>query len=225
MDDMTRFGEQAKKLGIADENFEKTAFRVEGGKFAAPTAPALSAPLTGRALAEKNIATMGQAGATADYFKRKDTEMLAKQSKQIDMATATPPTYRSGEARSASANATPSFSSMFSREVDNDAAPKPATPTASFQPTVRSEGGEDFGTFKPKPRGMEYNEAAVGKVRGATTKVDEAINTELGKVASKYKGAFAELRKTPGKLNQVVDRTNRASNIFSKNLRSQLGIQ
>lgn len=77
MEDMTRFGEQAKKLGIADENFEKTAFRVEGGKFAAPTAPAPSAPLTGSALAKGNIARMGQAGATADYFKRAEAEKAA----------------------------------------------------------------------------------------------------------------------------------------------------
>jgi len=219
------YRERAKALGIDDAGYARGIARAEGTAVPTPAAPAPAAPLTGGALARSNIAKMGQAGAVADYFKRRDSEMLAKQSKQIDRATATPPTYRSGEARSATASVTPSFSSMFSREVDNDAAPMPSTPVASFQPTVRSEGGEDFGTFKPKPRGMEYNEAAVNKVRGAMTKVDETINTEIGRVASKYKGAFAELRKTPGKLNQIVDRTNQAGDLFGKNLRKQLGIQ
>lgn len=77
MEDMTRFGEQAKKLGIADENFERTAFRVEGGKFPAPTAAAAPAPLTGSARAQKNIAEKGIQGAAADYFKRAEAEKVA----------------------------------------------------------------------------------------------------------------------------------------------------
>ena len=150
--DSAQARERASSLGVDDKSFNTAVARIEGVDMTpTPTVAGPAAPLTGRALAEKNIATMGQAGATADYFKRKDTEMLAKQSKQIDMATATPPTYRSGEARSASASVTPSFSSMFSREVDNDMAPMPSIPTASTRPSARSEGGEDFGTFRPRP--------------------------------------------------------------------------
>lgn len=56
-----------------------------------------SAPLQGRALAEKNIAEKGIQGATADYFQRRDNEMLAKQQKQIDTAFSKPVRHSKGE--------------------------------------------------------------------------------------------------------------------------------
>jgi hypothetical protein len=147
----TDFQSRAEKLGIDNLSFQRGVIRSQGKEFIEPDAtPAPAAPLTGRALAESNIATMGQAGAVADYFKRAGAKETAKQSKQIDAAMAAPVNYRSGEARSASASATPSFSSMFRREVDGGAAPMPATSAASFQPTVQSEDGEDFGTFRTR---------------------------------------------------------------------------
>lgn len=147
-----------------------------------------AAPLTGSALAKSNIAKMGQAGATADYFKRKDTEMLAKQSKQIDMATATPPTYRSGEARSASASVTPSFSSMFSREVDNDAAPMPVTPTASFQPLVQTDDG-DIERAAPPPNRNESPYAPKYTKDGKKLLTDAQF-VDLGAPFVEYSSAF-----------------------------------
>jgi len=130
MDDMTRFGEQAKKLGIADENFERTAFRVEGGKFAAPTAPAPSTPLTGGALARSNIAKMGQAGAVADYFKRAEAEKAAAQQKRnsafADQSLAA--------ANKMAPEAPMSFASTFGSEIDRNE-PSPAA-TTNAKPTV-----------------------------------------------------------------------------------------
>ena len=193
MEDMTRFGEQAKKLGIADENFEKTVFRVKSGKFAAPTASAPSAPLTGRALAESNIKTMGVQGAAADYFRRRDTEMQAKQQKVIDKAMSTPFTYRSGEQRSAPASTTPSFSSMFSREVDNDAAPMPVTPTASLKPLVQTDG--DIERAAPPPNKNESPYAPKYTKDGKKLLTDAQF-VDLGapfvESSSAFKKSFAE---------------------------------
>jgi hypothetical protein len=253
--------ERASSLGVDDKSFNTAVARIEGVDMT-PTMSVEEADkvfadaerkynvgagaVKGRALAERNIAEKGQAGAAADYFKRAGKEKAAAQQKRnsafADQSLAA--------ANKMAPEAPMSFASTFGSEIDFGDLPSPAMQQARANTaaartkadTMRAEyeAGQARAskspkssrptpipepTPKPKPKSMEYNEAAVGKVRGVATKVDDAINTELGKVASKYKGAFAQLRKTPGKLNQIVDQTNQASNLFSKYLRSQLGIQ
>ena len=70
----TNFQERATELGVSDEQFSGAMGRIDSRYAAKPATPA---PLTGRALAEKNIATKGQAGAAADYFKRAEAEKAA----------------------------------------------------------------------------------------------------------------------------------------------------
>ena len=62
------------EAGVSDEQFSEAMGRIDSRYAAKPATPA---PLTGRALAEKNIATKGQAGAAADYFKRAEAEKAA----------------------------------------------------------------------------------------------------------------------------------------------------
>jgi hypothetical protein len=225
----TGFRDRAKALGIDEAGYARGIARAEGTAVPtlAPTVAGPAAPLTGRALAEKNIATMGQAGAAADYFKRRDTEMLAKQSKQIDRATATPPTYRSGETRSAPASATPSFSSMFSREVDNDMAPMPSTPTASAQPSARSEGMENYGTFTPPaPRPVSRVEAQAIP-RSERNYLERQVSGQITgtDIAKTFKEGGAFVREGVKAARSFRDRTNQRSASLGENLRTKLGIQ
>lgn len=236
--------ERAKTLGVDDKGFNTAVARIEGVDMtpsATPT-PAPAAPLTGRALAESNIATMGQAGAVADYFKRAGAKETAKQSKQIDA----PVNYRSGESRSASASATPSFSSMFRREVDGGAAPVPATPAAPRAGSDANAGyrGDDtrldLDTAKIRTRVAESQ----GRIPDYQDRMQAGFvsGRDIAKAAAPAVAAAARFR--PSQLPRVaitaaqnrsgdmlasargfVERTNEASDLFGKNLRKQLGIQ
>jgi hypothetical protein len=240
--------ERAKTLGVDDKGFNTAVARMEGVDMtpAATPTPTPAAPLAGRALAESNIATMGQAGAVADYFKRAGAKETAKQSKQIDAAMAAPVNYRSGEARSASASATPSFSSMFRREVDGGAAPVPATPAAPRASSDANAGyrGDDtrldLDTAKIRTRVAESQ----GRIPDYQDRMQAGFvsGRDIAKAAAPAVAAAARFR--PSQLPRVaitatqnrsgdmlasargfVKKTNEASDLFSKNLRKQLGIQ
>lgn len=66
--------ERATSLGVTPNNFDSASARAVGVDTGPPASAAAPAPLTGRALAEKNLATMGTLGAIADYRKRDAAE-------------------------------------------------------------------------------------------------------------------------------------------------------
>lgn len=66
--------ERATSLGVTPDNFDSASARAVGVDTGPPASAAAPAPLTGRALAEKNLATMGTLGAIADYRKRDAAE-------------------------------------------------------------------------------------------------------------------------------------------------------
>jgi len=80
------FRDRAKTLGIDDEGYKRGIARAEGTAVPSPAAPAPTTPLTGRALAEKNISTMGVQGAVADYAER-NPSFAAKFAAEVDKET------------------------------------------------------------------------------------------------------------------------------------------
>ena len=74
--------ERATSLGVTPDNFDSASARAVGVDTGPPASAAAPAPLTGRALAEKNLATMGTLGAIADYRKRDAAEKAAMQNRK-----------------------------------------------------------------------------------------------------------------------------------------------
>jgi hypothetical protein len=244
----SRFDQVAGTLPAAPAMIAKPGAPTLAGKyaFAKGSAPAATqAPVQGRALAEKNIAEKGIQGAAADYFQRRDNEMLAKQQKQTDTAFSKPVEYAGAAAAAKSGASTPAASKPAKAAYRNPmTAPAATAPTmvmgSTPQPAaIARSDGEDYGgniaLKTPPAKSMGYNKDAVDKVRGATNKVDAAMNDALGKsaatigsAASSVGGAVKRAASTVGQLPAAArsfsDRTNAASSRISNQLQSSLGI-
>jgi hypothetical protein len=256
-DGTSDFRERAKALGIDDEAYARGIARAEGTEIPKPAAPQPAAPLQGRALAQQNLRTMGVQGAAADYFKRAEAEKAAAQERRdtrisrgiAGMQVVQPPLMTQPvEPRG-------SFAAMFGTEANRDE-PSPAMQQAQANTiaarekadTMRAEyeaeqvrSSKSPNSSRPtplpepapkptlKPRGMDYNEAAVGKVKGATSKIDETIDTAVRRsvdtVSGWVGGLMSEARRGVRSARDFRDRTNKAGNMMGENLRKQLGIQ
>jgi hypothetical protein len=223
------YRDRAKSLGIDDVSFARGLARSQGKEFAEPTAaPAPAAPLQGRALAESNIATMGVQGAAADYFKRAGAERDAADRKMI--TSAPEPTYRTGQTPTTSAAPpaapTLNFARSFAQELNRSEMPD--TPSApSLAANIR--GMEDYGdsdSFKVRPRGMEYNEETVGRVKGVTSEIDKTLDAAVSRSATAIRDAvsggantlMSEARKGVRSARRFQDRTNLAADQLRKRL-------
>jgi hypothetical protein len=222
------FRERAKALGIDEAGYARGIARAEGTEIPKPTAPAPAAPLQGRALAESNIATMGVQGAAADYFKRAGAERDAADRKMI--TSAPEPTYRTGQTPTTSAAPpaapTLNFARSFAQELNRSEMPD--TPSApSLAANIR--GMEDYGdsdSFKVRPRGMEYNEETVGRVKGVTSEIDKTLDAAVSRSATAIRDAvsggantlMSEARKGVRSARRFQDRTNLAADQLRKRL-------
>jgi hypothetical protein len=127
---------RAEALGVDDKGFNTAVARIEGVDMTpAPTVAGPAAPLTGRALAESNIRTMGQAGAAADYFKRAEAEKAALAQRS--------PLNTVGSRFADTANRpvpapSRSFAETFGTEVDRDE-PSPAMQQARANTVAAQE--------------------------------------------------------------------------------------
>jgi hypothetical protein len=133
--DSAQARERAKSLGVDDRSFNTAVARIEGvdmtnsaqsgrtvtGAELDGVNDLFAKPQGGRALAEKNIATMGVQGAAADYFKRAEAEKTAMQQRRESA-----PTRNFTDAASREPNAPArSFAQTFGTEVDREE-PSPA---------------------------------------------------------------------------------------------------
>lgn len=172
---------------------------------AAPAAPA--APMQGRALAQKNIAEKGIIEAAADYFQHRDTEIRATQAKQREHQVSTQSAklekdYNQAKSKDTSPSKVQRGSSVAvyrqpdkplgSLGVSAPTRPSMEAPLAKPVETDFSDnnyGGNVVMNTPPKPpaKSMGYNKAAVDKVKGATNKIDTAMNTGVQNIVASAK--------------------------------------
>jgi hypothetical protein len=123
--DSAQARERASALGVSDKGFNTAVARMEGVDMTSEPKPA-AAPLTGRALAERNIATMGADGAAADYFKRAGAEKAALAQKQKS-AFANKDIVREKKPSTAPNGLRMSFAGMFGEATDKGEPPTAGT--------------------------------------------------------------------------------------------------
>lgn len=248
----SRFDQVAGTLPAAPAMIAKPGAPTLAGKYgfakgsATAAAPTPAAPLTGSALAQKNIAEKGIQGAAADYFQRRDNEMLTKQQKQIDTAMGKPVEYAGAPAAKIGVRSPVATSKPAKVAYRNPmAAPAATAPTMTMGSTpkqpvsVAQPDTEDYGgnvvMNTPPAKSMGYNKDAVDKVRGTTNKIDAAMNSAASGVGNQISGAFRKSVDTMGKVGSAIaaapakarafsDRTNAATSRFSSQLQSSLGI-
>lgn len=211
--DSAQARERATALGVSDKQFTTAVARMEGSNLDSMEA-SLDAP-TGSALAEKNIATMGIEGATADYFRRSRERKAAEAERKenrfssdfVDTASRpAPKTYST-------------FNETFGTKRNVVEPPTPKSPTRPIQ-DADFEGFETTAPLtKPSrpaaPVGVS-REQAQANVRTARVQGDipsyrdrmaSGVVTfdDAGRVADRVK---QNLRSTAQSMRNVTARTN-----------------
>lgn len=190
------FGERAKAKTVRDVNATVSKFRDQGlAMMGRGTGPAMAtktasvtgvpvatppaAPLQGRALAKRNIATKGFQGAAADYFKRRDNEMLAKQSKGLDTAMAKPQAYQGNPA------AKPTRAGVTAPAASGSVNPIRSQYPEALSPTMGI-------ATQPKPAAVAQSDAEddYGKANMNWTPRDNRQNARDAVAAAEAKGSI-----------------------------------